>query len=406
MAKHESSVPHWVEGLGGEAVALERVPSSEWASLGAAVGETASELHLQELLAKHPSVLPLQQFGRVYSNAVCIGREVSTTAGPVDCLYVTDLARLIVVETKLAKNPQARREVVAQLIDYCLCFKDWTYDQIEAAARDFVGPGFTSLHQHVISSMGKGSDGALDARSFRNELERGVRSGDILALIVGDRIEERALRLAEHASKHPRYAFEIGVVELAFYRRPGTTKPLLVVPSTLEQTRIVHRTVVSVLPADAPVTVELQTSEPTVSGRSPKLASEEQFISLVRDESPESVPFVKEVLEELKRAAEGSDLFFLDPAGKSYSFKVAIGADTEARVLGLKDEGTLNLYLDYLERKGRADLVPGMREIAINNGLDLTAKGTRARLPLDAGNMSSARATVSDVVRFLIAHLA
>ena len=47
-----------------------------------------------------------------------VGREVLTAAGLIDVLYVSPAGLVTIVETKLWRNPEARREVVGQILDY------------------------------------------------------------------------------------------------------------------------------------------------------------------------------------------------------------------------------------------------------------------------------------------------
>ena len=39
----------------------------------------------------------------------------------------------VVVEVKLARNPQSRREVIAQVFDYASALTDWTVDELDDA---------------------------------------------------------------------------------------------------------------------------------------------------------------------------------------------------------------------------------------------------------------------------------
>jgi len=76
------------------------------------------EASLQELLAEHPNVIPVTEFRADAGRLLCIGREVPTGSGPIDNLYLSTGGYPVLVETKLWRNPQARREVVSQAHDY------------------------------------------------------------------------------------------------------------------------------------------------------------------------------------------------------------------------------------------------------------------------------------------------
>lgn len=79
------------------------------------------ERWLQELLFAHPELVPLERIEPGAGSIVNLLREFALprSSGLVflDLLAVTRSGRIVLVECKLWRNPQARREVVAQLIE-------------------------------------------------------------------------------------------------------------------------------------------------------------------------------------------------------------------------------------------------------------------------------------------------
>ena len=69
---------------------------------------------MQKYLAAKPDLLPLQDLEGVDSKLRLIARELLG----IDLLFADNQGLLTVVETKLPKNPEAKRKVVAQLLDY------------------------------------------------------------------------------------------------------------------------------------------------------------------------------------------------------------------------------------------------------------------------------------------------
>ena len=53
------------------------------------------------------------------SDSLPVVRELPTPAGPLDILYINPKGFLSLVETKLWRNPEARRSVVAQINRLC-----------------------------------------------------------------------------------------------------------------------------------------------------------------------------------------------------------------------------------------------------------------------------------------------
>jgi RecB family endonuclease NucS len=86
---------------------------------------------IQELLFSHPELIPFEELEPAFKGSVPIAREVESGAGPVDVLCVNVEGLLTVVETKLWRNPQSRREVVSQLIHYAAGLSMMGYEDLE-----------------------------------------------------------------------------------------------------------------------------------------------------------------------------------------------------------------------------------------------------------------------------------
>ena len=148
-----------------------------------------SERELQRILAEHPELLPVTQFDPLFGPPVCVGREISTGAGPLDLLYVSPSGYLTLVETKLWKSPEARRQVVAQIIDYTRQIVRWDFSQLAAAFTQYARQaGITQ--QSLIGYVNDRSDDDFDEAAFTDGVGRSLRHGRLLLLIVGDGIRE------------------------------------------------------------------------------------------------------------------------------------------------------------------------------------------------------------------------
>jgi len=84
---------------------------------------------LQEYLEQYPSLIPLGDVVEGASVLLCIGREVGVPSGSIDLPFIDKDGVLTLVETKLAKNPEARRTVVGQVIEYASYIYGWTTEK-------------------------------------------------------------------------------------------------------------------------------------------------------------------------------------------------------------------------------------------------------------------------------------
>lgn len=85
----------------------------------------ASEAAMQELIFEHPNVLP-----EVTGDPVVV-REFQSGVGPADVLVLDSEGTLTVVECKLDANPEVRRKVVGQVLDYASRLAEMTVEQFE-----------------------------------------------------------------------------------------------------------------------------------------------------------------------------------------------------------------------------------------------------------------------------------
>lgn len=153
----------------GPDVVLERVTLGSSATDGG-----RREDFVQKLVFEHPDVLPMLDIEPAFTPLVSICRELRTPAGYLDNLWVTPEGGIILGECKLTRNPQARREVIAQALDYAQAIAGWHYSDLEAAISRTVSPAASSLWG-AVSGMSE-----LDEEQFVDAVERRLRTGRFL----------------------------------------------------------------------------------------------------------------------------------------------------------------------------------------------------------------------------------
>jgi hypothetical protein len=224
-----------------EAVSLERLEKNH---------KLFNENDLQELLVNHPELLPINEIRREVGDLVCIGREVPVgNSGILDNLYISTGGYPVIVETKLWRNPQARREVLSQVLDYVKELVEKDYEWLEEQWKSFQisrKQDSISLFQAVYKSS---EIEELDELDFMNRVNLALESGDVIALIVGDGIEARLQSLVDHLSRdssHLRYS--LALVELACYRLPrgNEDESLIVFPHIIKNVEYVKRAYVEI----------------------------------------------------------------------------------------------------------------------------------------------------------------
>ena len=224
---------------------------------------------LQQLLFTHPQILPIAEIEPVFDRPLALAREVPTARGPIDLLLVNPDGFLTVLETKLWRNPEQRRKVIAQILEYAKALSEFSCSRLAEALKQ--AKIVAGDRQNPLLSVVETAE-EFDQSAFFDRLGRNLQQGQHLLLIVGDGIQEELEELSEFLHRTPELGHRLALVELAAYREsrsPDST--LYVQPRIVARTREVVRAVVEVRPPHKPteVVVTLPPAEGLKKGRAP-----------------------------------------------------------------------------------------------------------------------------------------
>ena len=103
-------------------------------------GSATAEHPLRDLIYARPEILLVAQLEPEIGRIVAVATELNLPgAGFIDVLLVSEYGRLIIVECKLWRNPQARREVVGQILDYARELARYGYEDLQRVISNRVG---------------------------------------------------------------------------------------------------------------------------------------------------------------------------------------------------------------------------------------------------------------------------
>lgn len=193
---------------------------------------------LQALIHDHPAILPISDIEPGFSDLIAAGREVPCGHGFIDNLYITPSGDIVLVEVKLWRNSQMRREVVAQALDYVAALTLMGYETFEmAVARGQQAP--TRLYDLVCDHPE-----ALEEAEFIDAVALNLQRGRMLVLVLGDGIRTETEALSNLLQSHAGAHFTFALVELAVWRNPAND--ILVVPGILAKTVMIERGIVRI----------------------------------------------------------------------------------------------------------------------------------------------------------------
>lgn len=198
------------------------------------------EAWLQALIDSTPQCLPISEIEPAFEGVVAVAREVPTPRGPIDNLLMTPAGGIVIVEAKLWRNPEARRKVVAQALDYATALFAMDYEAFEAAV--LKGNHGARAKPARLHERFDGPE-ALPEAAFIDAVSNNLRKGRAMVLIVGDGIRSEVEALADLVSGRALQHFVLALVELKLHRLAGING-VLVVPSTLAKTHHIVREVI------------------------------------------------------------------------------------------------------------------------------------------------------------------
>lgn len=190
-----------------------------------------SEKQIQDLVFENPLCLPISDIDESYNPVLPVCKELRTGAGDIDILMVTPNGDLLIVETKLWKNPGSRREVVGQILDYAKELSMWSYSDLEREINKNLGAKGNQLYSIARKDNERV---VLNEADFVDAVSRNLRLGKFLLIIAGDGIREGAQNLVGFIRRAGNLNFSLAMVELPVFQ--GKNGELIVFPRTIVKT--------------------------------------------------------------------------------------------------------------------------------------------------------------------------
>lgn len=196
---------------------------------------TTLEDALQTLIERYPEVLPGKQMNPSSDDPprfVLLCREMSVGGWSLDHLLVDHRGVLTLVEAKLIQNPEARRSVIGQIMEYAAtAVETWGNGRAREKAAGFWSRKGRELEEVILERFGDEID---DAELFWDEVENNLQRGRIRLIIAADELHSEVRRTIEYLNTEMRTA-EIYGLELRFYG--GESESLVLVPNLVGQTQ-------------------------------------------------------------------------------------------------------------------------------------------------------------------------
>lgn len=310
---------------------LERVPLTE---------KLFQEDWLQKLIFENPQILPVDNLEIGFTPLIPIGREISTSVGFIDNLFISSDGYLTIVETKLWRNPEAKREVVGQIIDYAKDLTNWTFDKLNSEIKNK-----NLQNKGIIEAIREFEEleEELEAKLIDN-IERNLKRGRFLLLIVGDGIRESVEDMVDYLSNSAQMLFTLGLVELQVYKT-NANENYIVVPNLITRTKEITRAVIRIENTSTnsvSVQTDFETNKKLPISKRITLSQEDFFEQLLENTDNETVQIAKSILDKF-----GNEGYLVDWGQATFSLKIPDpnGSGSKITIFQVSKKG--DCYIGY-----------------------------------------------------------
>jgi hypothetical protein len=205
-----------------------------------------NESFLEKVIGANPSLLGLEDrrthvagpyvpFHQLHLDTPQ-GRSVKS-----DVVFLTQSGHVVVVEVKLADNPElAQRHVVAQVLDYASSLAGYSEDEVVAVFGGTGDESFAAVTRRLFP-------GAIESEELADVLLDRMRNAELHLVIACDRAPDGLREFVRGVSNQSALgSYELRVVEIVPYVTGEQGHGVLLVPSCLARTEIVSRAAVNI----------------------------------------------------------------------------------------------------------------------------------------------------------------
>ena len=218
-----------------------------------------TEHWLRDLLFRHPELLVVDRLGFEEIVPLCKELALPRAGNSVyaDILGVTRSGRLAVVECKLWRNPQARREVVAQILEYAALLRRWSFGDLTTGVKRRLG-GSTGPNPIFSTARQKWPD--IEEAAFVDAISRSLQLGDFQLIVAGDGIRSDMHTIAEHLGSQVAGLAQLALLEIQLWH--SSSGATVVVPSVPFRTEVLQQRVLVSASSGVPLQIETDAAAP------------------------------------------------------------------------------------------------------------------------------------------------
>lgn len=174
-----------------------------------------AEAELQNLLIESPSLIPIDEIREGVSPLVFAVSEFGLPgSGNTDILAFSSDGDIAIIECKLAANPESRRKVIGQILEYAAYLWGMTYQEVDSRIQGLRDKNLADLIEEAVA-------GEWDKASFQDGVEQSLTSGAFTLIIVVDDINEELRRIIRYVNECSKSVFSLHALEVRRFQAGG-----------------------------------------------------------------------------------------------------------------------------------------------------------------------------------------
>lgn len=275
-----------------------------------------AEAELQKLLLESPSLITIDEIREGVSPlAFAVSEFGLPGSGATDILAFSSDGDIAIIECKLATNPEIKRKVIGQILEYAAYLWQMSYEMVDNRIQKLKGKSLAELVENSVA-------GEWNEEQFRKGVKQSLLDGSFILIIVVDELNEELKRIIRYINECSESAFSLHALEM---RRFQAEKIEVLVP---------HLYGVS--------------TKPPAGGKRRKW-SEAEFFRVLEEVEPNSVSIVRDLYEWSRDVADRR-WFGTGVETGSFTFHYLMEGKTIS-VFTIYTNGRLVLNYGWLSRK-------------------------------------------------------
>uniref|UniRef100_A0A7V4KBL8 DUF91 domain-containing protein n=1 Tax=Fervidobacterium pennivorans TaxID=93466 RepID=A0A7V4KBL8_FERPE len=187
-------------------ILIRDVGSKRWKFAEAIIARAESEL--QKLLVESPSLITIDEIREGASPLVFAVSEFGLPgSGASDVLAFSPQGDIAIIECKLAANPEVKRKVIGQILEYAAYLWGMSYEEVDGRIQKLKGKSLADLVAECVA-------GEWDEEQFREGVKQTLEAGSFILIIVVDEINEELRRIIRYLNECSKSAFSLHALEM------------------------------------------------------------------------------------------------------------------------------------------------------------------------------------------------